>query len=100
MERKMQIKFDFEKFISQGEFWAAEVEAELDMYTQEDCESAYKIVAVWPVLDDGYISTQRLNPETDDVPYLDEIIEIAKEKWRDLVGYQEEEEPLQPWDFC
>jgi hypothetical protein len=34
------------------------------------------------------------------VPYIDEIIEIAKEKWRDLVGYQEEETPLQPWDFC
>jgi hypothetical protein len=96
----MQIKFDFEKFISQGEFWGAEVAAELDLYTQEDCESAYKIVAVWPVSEDGIITTQRLNPETDDVPYLDEIIEIAKAKWRDLVGYQEEETPLQPWDFC
>ncbi len=96
----MQIKFEFEKLISQGEFWGAEVEAEFDVYTQEDCESAYKIVAVWPVLEDGYISLQRLTPETDDVPYIDEIVEIARQKWRKLVGYQEEEPPLQPWDFC
>jgi hypothetical protein len=96
----MRIKFDFEKYISQGEFWAAEIEAELDMYSREDCKSSYKVLAVWPVLDDGYISTQRLNPETDDVPYLGEIVEIVRQKWRNLVGYEPDETPLQPWDFC
>ncbi len=96
----MQIKFDFEKKLEgQGEFWGAEIEAEVNVYTQRDDSQPFEITAVRIIGEDGYPQAS-LNPTKDKVPYLAEIVEIVRQKWRDLVGYEDDEIPLKPWDFC
>jgi hypothetical protein len=100
MERKMKIKFDFEKQLEgQGNFFGAEIEAEVNVYTQRDDFQPFEITAVRIIDDDGYPQAT-FNPTKDKVPYLPEIVEIVRQKWRDMVGYESEEVPLQPWDFC